>query len=83
MKKTYIILYILPFFLFTAINAQESTCLNDTIKLTITEFRGEHYWQQSTNGSDWSRIDDYQGDTLTIITSENQFYRFDILILLN
>ena len=79
MKKTYIILYILPFFLFTAINAQESTCLNDTIKLTITEFRGEHYWQQSTNGSDWSRIDDYQGDTLTIITSENQFYRFEVL----
>ncbi|MCD6347459.1 MAG: fibrobacter succinogenes major paralogous domain-containing protein [Bacteroidales bacterium] len=79
MIKNTLSIFILSLIMALPLQAQKSACLNDTINLGTISYRGEHFWQHSVNGSDWSRIDDYQGDTLTIFAKESQFYRYEVL----
>jgi len=77
MKK----LFIVGILLLSVYNgfSQESFCRNDSINLQTQEYRGEHFWQQSANGADWTRISGETSRELTLIALESMYYRYEVL----
>jgi len=67
-------LFILPL-LFSGLRAQQWVCLNDSIRITLPVHRGETLWQISANGMDWTNLDGFSGDTITLTPRSDNFYR--------
>ncbi|MCD6332938.1 MAG: hypothetical protein J7L89_06665, partial [Bacteroidales bacterium] len=77
-KITLISLLILLSSLGHILEGQTTACVNDTLKLYITNYRGSATWQQSLNGTDWTPLSD-TGDTLQLIATQHQYYRTEII----
>lgn len=59
--------------------SQESVCRDDSIRLQTQDYRGEHFWQQSANGIDWSRISGESAKQLELVAVESMYYRYEVL----
>lgn len=77
MKKTTISLFILLTFHLTA-TAQQGICLGDSVTLKTEAFRGELFWQYSTNGTDWTRLEGEQSEVFLLKPDEGGFYRYEV-----
>lgn len=78
MKKQ-VIFWILFLVSLPASFAQQSACRNDTLRLQTASYRGEHFWQQSQNGADWTRMSNAGAAQLELIAEESMFYRYEVL----
>ncbi len=78
MKKQIIIVGIILLSIYHGFS-QESVCLNDSVRLQTQEYRGEHFWQQSINGTDWTRIEGESNNLLVLIARESKYYRYEVL----
>ena len=59
--------------------SQESVCRDDSVQLQTQDYRGEHFWQQSVNGADWTRIVGETSKDLGLIATESMYYRYEVL----
>lgn len=59
--------------------SQEFVCRNDSIHLETEEYRGEHFWQESANGTDWSRINGETEQNLDLEAMQSMYYRYEVL----
>lgn len=77
MKSIYSLIIVLIVGTLSA-QSQHAVCLGDSLKLESVEFRGELFWQFSSNGQDWTRLNDQTGRTLSLIPTESSFYRYEV-----
>ena len=77
--KRYYILFILFSFGFLSGQAQESVCLSDTITIQTDSFRGDHSWQTSINGTDWTVLEGISDKVLELIPQHSLFYRYEVI----
>ncbi len=79
MKMKHIIA--LSFLLFSVYNgfSQKSVCRTDRVQLQTENYRGEHFWQESANGTDWSRIEGEVSTLLEFEAQESKYYRYEIV----
>jgi len=78
MKKQIIVVGLIILSIYNGFS-QESFCRNDSIRLQTIDYRGEHFWQHSVNGTDWSRINGETNKVLELVAGESMYYRYEVL----
>ena len=78
MKKNIILVGFLVLSLNTGFS-QVSVCRNDSLHFQTQDYRGEHFWQQSANGADWSRISGEDSMLFDLKAVESMYYRYEVL----
>ncbi len=77
-KQCYLLITALLFGILSS-KGQQSICLNDTVFLQTEDYRGEHFWQSSVNGMDWSAIINDTARLIQLIPQESMYYRYEII----
>lgn len=78
MKQYYILLLLISFGLLNG-QAQHSVCLTDTVSIQTDTYRGEHTWQTSLNGTDWTALEGVGDNVLELIPLQSIYYRYEVI----